>query len=284
MTVSDKRDGGRNENRGRVATDGGTNRATGVRLDGHDAWDDGDYPDNVLFVDFPHSSAALVPPLLRKSAVPKFSQEGGDAILGPLDELTVKMFDDLAASAQSMEQNCADMDDYDGAEECRAIRTEFERAASEVRRTRVDGGEAGSADGNGDGDGDGDDEQPTDTVERDADTAGGNGGAEEGREGDNDDDNGDGGGGEIDMPGESGPPTFFDGCAIELVLDAFGMEVDDVGYVVESDGSEVKARDGEAIRYDDIGGIVRGANGEPVLIRDEHARASDWVQARYEGE
>lgn len=105
-----------------------------VKLNGHDAWSDENYPENVLFGDFLGGSWDVARQLVKASDIPKYSHEGKTTIFGPLDEIDPSQFDDMARRASDAEDEYAGEGDYQYAERARVAEQEFRNLADRVRQ------------------------------------------------------------------------------------------------------------------------------------------------------
>lgn len=75
------------------------------------------------------------------------------------------------------------------------------------------------------------------------------------------------------------PKLTFDGSAAEFVVESFGWKLDGgKDQIVRQDtGRYVKSFNGHPITIDELGGIVKGKDGNPVPIRDNFSDICDWV-------
>lgn len=68
---------------------------------------------------------------------------------------------------------------------------------------------------------------------------------------------------------DSKPTITFGPSAAETVIEEFGWEVDEEGYITSESDVRVAATDGEEIQVEDLGGIVEDDSGNPVPLRDD---------------
>ncbi|MFB6208805.1 MAG: hypothetical protein ABEJ56_01555 [Candidatus Nanohaloarchaea archaeon] len=68
----------------------------------------------------------------------------------------------------------------------------------------------------------------------------------------------------------------FEKDAIEGVLEVFDKEVDEDGYIVESEsGERILDREGENIKKDELGGVKKGSE---IFLNDNFSSLVDFVK------
>lgn len=82
--------------------------------------------------------------------------------------------------------------------------------------------------------------------------------------------------------GTERPILTFEESASSTVLEVFGWETDNQGYIRDSSGSFVRATGGGVIHIDRFAGIVRD-DGEPTPLRDDFVSKVDHVKSRSVG-
>lgn len=77
----------------------------------------------------------------------------------------------------------------------------------------------------------------------------------------------------------------FDETAAEWVLNCFGKEVNDRGFVVDKDTKEkVLTPDGKEIPIEDFAGVVKGDDGSTLFIKDNFASIVEYVKRKKEND
>lgn len=62
---------------------------------------------------------------------------------------------------------------------------------------------------------------------------------------------------------------------LDYMLDAFDMEIDDEGYVVDRDGNRVRSTDGDPIQKDKIG---MAGHGSVEFVKDDISSLTNYLR------
>ncbi|AGM11555.1 hypothetical protein M199_gp111 [Halogranum tailed virus 1] len=75
------------------------------------------------------------------------------------------------------------------------------------------------------------------------------------------------------------PEITFGPSATETILEVFNWHVDSDGYVRDENGEYAPVKgDSKRVTKEHVGGIVKGDDGEPVILRDNFCDIVDYVE------